>query len=59
MPSARTVLACARRSPAPPTPVDSITAPLQLPDGIRPTHYAIDLGIDPARERFRGTAAID
>ena len=52
-------LACAGRNPARRAPVDGIPVPLQLPDGVRPIHYAIDLDLDPAREGFRGTAAID
>src|SRR5256712_8613332 len=53
------VLACAGRGLAGRAPVDGITDALQLPDGVRPIHYAIDLELDPAREGFRGTAAID
>src|SRR5690606_338356 len=30
----------------------------QLPDGVRPLHYALDLTINPAEERFSGHARI-
>jgi len=52
------VLACAGHSPARRDAVD-VAPPLQLPDGIRPVHYAIDLDLDPARDRFSGTAAVE
>src|SRR5438105_4625110 len=32
---------------------------LQLPKDVRPTHYELRLTIDPSRERFSGTSAID
>ena len=39
--------------PHPPTPA------LRLPPGVRPTHYALDLSIDPAQPTFTGSVAID
>jgi alanyl aminopeptidase len=32
---------------------------LQLPEGVTPTHYALDLKIDPSRDTFSGSVAID
>ncbi len=36
-----------------------VTAPLRLPENAAPTRYALSLQIDPAQERFTGTAEID
>jgi hypothetical protein len=32
---------------------------VRLPDGVRPVHYALDFEIDPGKDRFRGTGAIE
>src|SRR5258705_3372953 len=32
---------------------------LRLPAGVRPTHYALDLSIDPSQPTFTGSVAID
>ena len=67
------VAACASRSPAPaalPPPVSSApsgrlsAAPAprddgRLPPTVHPLRYALDLDVDPARERFGGTVRID
>ncbi len=41
-------------APAPQPPPEG-----RLPADVRPTHYALDLAIDPREERFHGTARID
>ena len=47
----------------PPGPTPSAAAPeppkLRLPAGAAPTGYAVDLSIDPAKDRFHGSVAID
>ncbi|MCE9573934.1 MAG: M1 family metallopeptidase [Deltaproteobacteria bacterium] len=47
-------------SPAPPAsePEDPETPDLRLPAGVRPTHYDVDLTLDPAAEDFTGTITI-
>jgi alanyl aminopeptidase len=45
------VFAAFSQTPAPPV--------LRLPANARPTHYAVDLKIDPAQDSFRGTIKID
>jgi aminopeptidase N len=46
--------AAAAAEPAvPPTPA------LRLPPGVRPTHYDLDLSIDPSQPTFTGSAGID
>ncbi|HKQ20249.1 MAG TPA: M1 family metallopeptidase, partial [Candidatus Eisenbacteria bacterium] len=51
------LLAPSGKTPAeaadPPTPA------LRLPPGVRPTHYAVDLAIDPSQATFTGSVAID
>lgn len=54
------------RAPAPAAPVQgpAITAPAalesgRLPGTARPTHYALSLLVDPAKERFQGDVTID
>jgi len=56
-------------STAPSTAIPTATPPstaiptppptLSLPDGVRPLREALDLDLDPAQERYRGTARID
>ena len=46
-------VAAAAEPPVPPTPA------LRLPPGVRPTHYAVDLSIDPSQPTFTGAVAID
>jgi alanyl aminopeptidase len=56
-------LACARSAPAPDAHDGSSGVPAPRADGrlptlARPTHYALDLVVDPAKERFSGRARI-
>lgn len=62
------VLACAGRpappTPKPPGPADGLSAPPpqangRLPDLATPTHYALDLTVDPTKPRFTGVVRID
>jgi alanyl aminopeptidase len=56
-----TLLACATQRGVPnATPAAAHGPPLlQLPGGVRPLRYALDLEVEPDRPGFRGTAAID
>ncbi len=45
---------------APPTSTPTAAAPdLRLPDAVRPVREALDLELDPAQERYRGSARIE
>ncbi len=44
---------------APPTEPEEAIPALQLPPDLRPTHYALELTIDPDQAKFSGTADID
>lgn len=57
---AAALLACAARAPAPAPPPGAAAPPvLQLPEGVRPLRYAIDLEVVPGAPAFGGTAEIE
>src|SRR5690349_11306270 len=53
--------ACARPAPTHDAGVPPVPPPRadgRLPRAVRPTHYALDFTVDPAKERFSGRARI-
>ncbi|MGE0550606.1 MAG: M1 family metallopeptidase [Kofleriaceae bacterium] len=46
-------------APVAPRAAEATPPGLRLPAGVRPTRYAIDLSIDPARDTFSGVAEIE
>ena len=54
------LLGCATRHAPPPVPFVAESPPLlQLPDGVRPLQYALDLEVVPERPEFRGSADVN
>ncbi len=53
------LLACATQRSRPPSSGPDAPPALQLPDGVRPLRYALDLEVVPDAPGFRGAAAIE